>query len=64
MIVNGKEVSLGEGTTLEKYLADNGYKQGYIAVERNGEIIRKNKYSETILNDSDKLEIVEFRGGG
>ena len=64
MIVNGKEVFVTEGTTLESYIADNGYKQGDIAVELNGEIIRKNKYSETVLKDSDKLEIVEFRGGG
>ncbi|MEF2734888.1 MAG: sulfur carrier protein ThiS [Blautia sp.] len=35
-----------------------------MAVERNGEIIPKSKYEETLLSDGDVLEIVSFVGGG
>jgi thiamine biosynthesis protein ThiS len=35
-----------------------------IAVERNGEIVFKSQYSETVLEDGDSLEVVSFVGGG
>jgi len=35
-----------------------------VAVELNGEIADKNKYSKIYLNKNDKIEIVQFIGGG
>jgi sulfur carrier protein len=35
-----------------------------IAVERNGEIVPKSRYTETMLVDGDTLEIVGAVGGG
>ncbi len=35
-----------------------------IAVERNGEIVPKSRYAETMLVDGDTLEIVGAVGGG
>ena len=35
-----------------------------VAIEVNGEIIEKNKYSNLILDKGDKVEIVHFIGGG
>ena len=35
-----------------------------IAVERNGEIVPRRTYGETVLQDGDVLEIVSFVGGG
>jgi len=35
-----------------------------IAIERNLEIVPKSLYAETHLVDGDKLEIVQFIGGG
>ncbi len=35
-----------------------------IAVERNGEIVPRSLFSETVLADGDKLEIVVAVGGG
>ena len=32
--------------------------------ERNGEIVPRNRYGETLLADGDVLEIVSFVGGG
>ena len=44
------------------YLLDMGDKG--IAVELNGEIIRKDSFESTILKEGDVLEIVHIVGGG
>ena len=35
-----------------------------IAVELNGDILPKYEYSDTMLKDGDRLEVVTFVGGG
>ena len=47
--VNGKEVKGQEEQTVADYLEENGYRMNRIAVELNGEILPKYKYSETRL---------------
>lgn len=61
--VNGKELNIG-GISLSDYLATTDYDPKRIAVERNGDIVFKSQYAETILKDGDSLEIVSFVGGG
>jgi len=61
--VNGKELDLA-GKTVAEYLLTTDYDAKRIAVERNGEIVFKSQYSETVLNDGDSIEVVSFVGGG
>ena len=61
--VNGMELDLS-GRTVAEYLAETEYNPLRIAVERNGEIVPKAKYAETILQDGDSIEVVNFVGGG
>ena len=61
--VNGKEMDLA-GSTVADYLMTTDYDAKRIAVERNGEIVFKSKYGETVLEDGDSIEIVSFVGGG
>ena len=61
--VNGEELDLA-GKTVAEYLSAANYDSGRIAVERNGEIVFKSRYEETILEDGDSLEVVSFVGGG
>ena len=61
--INGQDVD-ASGVTLAQYLVDAGYNQVRIAVERNGEIVPKSRYAETILAEGDCVEIVNFVGGG
>jgi sulfur carrier protein len=35
-----------------------------VAIERNGEIVPRSQYAETMLDDGDRLEIVVAVGGG
>lgn len=62
--INGRDCTGAQGTTLGTYLTDNGYKTTYIAVEINGSILPKSEYDSYIINDGDKIEIVNFVGGG
>ena len=64
MIVNGKEVDVQAGTTLQAYLENNGYDPRTIAVEKNGVIIPKGAFASETLSRGDTMEIVAFMGGG
>ena len=64
IIVNGKEINLTEDTTVAEYLEQNQYQVKLIAVELNGDILPKYGYSDTMLKDGDRLEVVTFVGGG
>lgn len=64
IIVNGKEINLTEDTTVAEYLEQNQYQVKRIAVELNGDILPKYGYSDTMLKDGDRLEVVTFVGGG
>ena len=61
--VNGSEHDIA-GKTIAEYLSSTSYDPKRIAVERNGEIVFKSLYGETVLKDGDSLEVVSFVGGG
>ena len=62
--INGQALENQEGATLLELLEAQGYRLGVIAVEYNGKILKKEDYSEILLRDGDKLEVVSFVGGG
>ena len=61
--INGEEFNIA-GKTVAQYLATTNYDTKRIAVERNGEIVPKTQYEDTVLCDGDSLEVVSFVGGG
>ena len=61
--INGEELNIA-GKTVAEYLATTSYDPKRIAVERNGDIVPKAQYGETVLKDGDSVEIVSFVGGG
>ncbi len=64
MRVNGEEKHLEQPLSLEAFLHQEGYIKERLAVERNGEIVPKAEYANTMLTDADTMEIVHFVGGG
>ena len=62
--VNGKQIQLTSEMSVADYLKQNNYQINRIAVEMNEEILPKYSYSETMLKDCDRLEVVTFVGGG
>lgn len=64
MIVNGETFKLENPITVKDFLTSNGYDCTKVAVERNGDIIPKAIFLETLLYDGDTIEVVRFVGGG
>lgn len=61
--INGTETA-ADGKTITDYLLFAGYDPKRVAVEKNGDIVPKAQYDETILKDGDTVEVVSFVGGG
>ncbi|MDD6062620.1 MAG: sulfur carrier protein ThiS [Oscillospiraceae bacterium] len=61
--INGNALPVA-GQTLSEYLAATDFDPKRIAVERNGDIVPKARYAETVLQDGDTVEVVSFVGGG
>lgn len=61
--INGENLDIA-GKTLAEYLETTNYDPKRIAVEKNGDIVPKAQYGETLLEDGDSLEVVSFVGGG
>ena len=62
--LNGDPFEIINGTNLDELLNKLKIQKNKVAVEVNGEIVQKDKYSNLVLNKSDKVEIVHFIGGG
>ena len=62
--VNGTERDYRPGMSVLQLLEEMGYSITRVAVEKNGEIVPKNRLSDTYLEDEDSLEFVSFVGGG
>jgi len=64
LVINGKEQSVADPLTLAQLIEQLGMKGDRVAVELNREIVSRNQWPETPLQDGDRLEIVHFVGGG
>ena len=62
--VNGDKIELPEGLTVSALLAHLGVRPGRVAVERNGEVVKRARHADEPVRDGDVLEIVTFVGGG
>lgn len=62
--VNGKEKEVRAPLTVRGLLDALELDPLRVAVELNREILLRERFEETALNDGDRLEIVQFVGGG
>ena len=62
--LNGDSYEVNDGTNLNELLNKLKIQKNKVAIEVNGEIVERNKYPNLILNKDDKVEIVQFIGGG
>jgi len=62
--LNGNPYEINNGTNLNELLNKLKIQNNKVAIEVNGAIIHKEKYSKFVLNKNDKVEIVHFIGGG
>jgi sulfur carrier protein len=62
--VNGESRTCSPQTPLPQLLEQLGLNPRLIAVEYNGEILHRQFWSETQMQEGDKIEIVTIVGGG
>jgi len=63
VFLNGKKIKVGNNLTAQQLLSEMGYKDKRIALEINGEVTPKSEYSNKIIVENDKVEIVAVGGG-
>lgn len=67
IILNGQPrafTTLPASPNLENLVQELGLKADRVAIERNGEIVPRTTWSQAILSEGDRLELVHFVGGG
>ena len=62
--VNGEDREIPEGLTLTALLRWLELPADRVAVEWNLQIVPRGRWDETLIRTGDKLEIVQFVGGG
>jgi sulfur carrier protein len=62
--VNGEPHDVEDGIVISTLIEHLGFGGGPVAVERNGEIVRRKDHATTSIAQGDVLEIVHFVGGG
>jgi len=64
LTVNGERRELDGPTRLTAFLESLGVDPHYVAVAHNGDVLPREKWPETTLQDGDVLEVVRMVGGG
>jgi len=64
--INGEERTFDSRGifTLSALVESLGMKADRVAIELNRDIVPRDRWSDTTLNEGDKLEVVHFVGGG
>jgi sulfur carrier protein len=64
LIINGEIKEFSENVTLENVLKELGLTDKVMAAAVNMEIVKQNQWATYTLKDNDKLELLDFVGGG
>ena len=64
VFINGESQELSGTPSLAELITQLELPATRIAVELNREVVRRNDWSGTMLNEDDRVEIVHFVGGG
>ncbi len=62
--VNGRDVELAEGLSIEVFLLQRKMDLKTVVVEHNAKILKPQEWQGVILKQNDLLEIISFVGGG
>jgi thiamine biosynthesis protein ThiS len=64
IILNGEKKDVPSGLSVKGLLEHLDIKPERVAVELNEEIVRKAAYAEVPVRENDRVEVVQFMGGG
>lgn len=64
LVINGEDQNFEQPLTLAALIENLGMKADRIAVELNRDIAPRDRWASTQLSEGDRIEIVQFVGGG
>lgn len=64
IIINGEEREFKDDATLQEILKELSLDGKVMAAALNMEIVKQTEWENCVLKDSDKLELLDFVGGG
>jgi sulfur carrier protein len=65
LVINGEDVGSKDGISVSQLLVEQNVKMPeMVSVELNGNIVRRENFDTTNLNEGDKVEFLYFMGGG
>ena len=64
LMINGQTHPITPGLTINHLIEAYSLDIRKVAIEHNTVIVPRSHYAETVLCDGDRLEIVQFIGGG
>ena len=62
--LNGESREVPDRTDLSRMISLFSLPEKRVAIELNGEVIRRGQWSFTFIGPDDKIEVVHFVGGG
>ncbi len=62
--LNGQEHEVSAESSVLALLETLGFAPGRVAVEVNGRVLRREDFARSALRDGDRVEVVQFVGGG
>ena len=62
--INGEVRELAHEMKLSELIEELALAPERIAIELNHQVVRRNEWTNTIVADSDRIEVVHFVGGG
>lgn len=63
-VINGEKDNAYDGISVLEYLSKHGREPSQVAVMINGDILPKDKYADTVIEENSEVEIIGFVGGG
>ena len=64
VFINGETRELQEGESLMSFIKKEGVETKIMAAAINMQIVKKDDWEKRLLEDGDKLELLQFVGGG
>ncbi|PAF47655.1 thiamine biosynthesis protein ThiS [Helicobacter sp. 12S02232-10] len=64
LIINGENKSFSKSLSIQEILDSLGIESKVVAVALNSMVVKKQDWSNTFAQDGDKIEFLQFMGGG
>ena len=64
IVLNDEERKIDGAVTVDRLLDLFSLPRRRVAIELNKEVVRKQDWPETKINDADRIEVIHFVGGG